>query len=240
MKKLPKKKSVKTLLVLKEFYRLWFEFYRMCKNGTCKEFVIAKNIQDAKTIEFYESWGDVVNIKFDDWWETHEHLFREPTVKPLSSEIERQTENSLLIEIPLNQSITQIMKSIKGILESDSRFRVKGNKSKRVFTSKYQLSQSEPRKELLQNLLIIYRDLYLPETGGRFKKQRGHGFTTKKLLQKIEENYKTRKRKFPDALVGSKSNQDVVIRNLSRWMNWANNIMINVSKGVFPGNYNKH
>jgi hypothetical protein len=72
-------KPIPPLLLRKESYRLWFEFYKLCCLST--EIRVIKNLEITK--DFYKSWGDVRGVKFDDWWKTHQNLFTEPVVKVL-------------------------------------------------------------------------------------------------------------------------------------------------------------
>jgi hypothetical protein len=55
----------------REPYRLWFEYLRVAhasKDAKVKEAL-------RRTADSYKLWGDVVTVKFDEWWKTHGHLF---------------------------------------------------------------------------------------------------------------------------------------------------------------------
>ena len=218
-------KPIQPLLLRKESYRLWFEFYKLCCLST--EIRVIKNLQGSK--DFYKSWGDVRGVKFDDWWKTHQVLFTEPVVKVLEDLTLRQTDESLIVEIPLNQSTSKLLESLKRVIELGQKPNYR--KKKVRFTKSYQLTKgSEPKLDTIRNVLNIYRDVYLPNKKPKIPK----------TLELTIEYYDKKKRMFlPDSLklTNHLSNQKNVERNLGRWMKWGETIMLNVSNGEFPGKY---
>ncbi|WP_280767633.1 hypothetical protein [Polynucleobacter sphagniphilus] len=170
-------------------------------------------------------------MKFDDWWKTHQDLFTEPVVKVLEDINLRQTEDSLIVEIPLNQSTSKILESLKKVIELGQKPNYR--KKKVRFTKSYQLTKgSEPKLETIRNVLNIYRDVYLPNKKPKIPK----------TLELTIDYYDKKKRMvLPDSLklTSHLSNQKNVERNLGRWMKWGETIMLNVSNGEFPGQYGK-
>ena len=214
-----------SIILRKESYRLWFEFYKMCCLST--QISIIKNLEKSK--DFYKSWGDVRGVKFDDWWKSHQDLFSEPSVKTLRDVSERQTDESLIIEVPLNQSTSKLLELIKVEIELGQKPNYR--KKKVRFTKSYQLtSGSEPKLDTIRNVLNIYRDVYLPNRKPKIPK----------TLDLTYEYYEKKKRmKMPDSLqlTNHLSSHKNVERNLGRWMKWGETIMANVSNGEFPGKY---
>jgi hypothetical protein len=218
-------KLIQPLLLRQESYRLWFEFYKLCCLST--EIRVIKNLEG--TNDFYKSWGDVRGVKFDDWWKTHEDLFTEPVVKVLEDINLRQTDDSLIVEIPLNQSTSKLLESLKKVIEVGQKPNYR--KKKVRFTKSYQLTKgSEPKLEKIRNILNIYRDVYLTNRKPSIPK----------TLELTIQYYDNKKRMvLPDSLklTNHLSNQKNVERNLGRWMKWGETIMLNVSNGEFPGEY---
>ena len=67
----------------KEDYRLWFEYLRLALAS--KDQKVRKAF--ARSSRYYEPWGNVENIKFDQWWRQHERLFEEHfSVRPCLGE----------------------------------------------------------------------------------------------------------------------------------------------------------
>lgn len=215
------------ILLRKETYRLWFEFYKLALASTDNRVVSALK----GSADYYKAWGDVRSIKFDAWWQTHQDLFSEVKTKSLTTFDDRQTLDSLLIEVPLNQSISRLLGDIKAIL-IDAQRRLKPNyrKKKTTFTKGYQLTKgAEPKLETIRSLLNIYRDVYLPNNKPKFTK----------TLDLVDVYFKSKNKTIPNSLVfdqnqGGKENAR---KNLSRWMTWAELIVLNVANGQFPGKY---
>ena len=214
-----------TLLIRKENYRLWFEFYKICKQSSRTDLKV--NLERQKMLEFYEPWGDVTTVKFDTWWNSHQHLFAEPVIKVLSDITLRQTSDSLIIEVPINQSTSLITTSLKKIIEEHTHM-VKKKRSKK-FTGTYSLSEnSQPKLDEIREVLNFYRDVYLPN----------RRLSIPKLYPLVKDYYAQRKKDLPDSLKDKKNNRDTyknAIRNLLRWKTKGEGYLINVSNGVFPG-----
>lgn len=211
------------LLIRKENYRLWFEFYKLCRLSNRKD--VEVNLK--KLGNFYDSWGDVTDIKFDEWWKTHSRLFEQPVVKVVKSEDEMESPYGILIEVPLNQSVTETLSQLKEILTKDQKSSTK--KKKTTLIGRYQLTEgSEPKLKTIRSVLNIYRDVYLKNNKPKIPK----------LLPMVDEYYKGKKKMtLPTTLDINQNDLDNVLRNLGRWMKWGETIMLNVSNGEFPGKY---
>jgi hypothetical protein len=216
-------KTTSNLLIRKENYRLWFEFYKLCRLSNRKD--VEVNLK--KMGNFYDSWGDVTDIKFDDWWKTHSRLFEQPVVKVVKSEGEMESPYGILIEVPLNQSVTETLSQLKDILTKEQKPLSK--KKKTTLIGRYQLTEgSEPKLKTIRSVLNIYRDLYLKNDRPKIPK----------LLPMVVQYYDGKKSMtLPTTLDESQNDLDNVLRNLGRWMKWGETIMLNVSNGEFPGKY---
>lgn len=219
------KKKSSNLLIRKENYRLWFEFYKLCCLSDNP--AIKQNLKRKKN--YYDLWDDVTNVKFDDWWKTHSKLFEQPVVKVVKSEDDMESPYGILIEVPLNQSVTETLSQLKDILALNQK--PLQRKRKTTFIGKYQLTEnSEPKLRTIRSVMNIYRDVYLKN--GRPK--------IPQLLPLVQKYYASRVRmKLPNSLFVDKNqiNLDNALRNLGRWMKWGETIMLNVSNGEFPGIY---
>jgi hypothetical protein len=222
----------KILPLKKEFYRIWFEFYKISLTSTNPS--VLRNLK--KSDDFYSSWGNVERTTFNDWWDSHRHLFEEQSVSILESEVTRNYPDSLILEVPINQSTTVLLKNIRKLIDEEQTKRSRQPKKYRVITSQFVISdRSEPKLVVLKDVLNIYRDVYLKDTNLRGKT----------LLNEVYKYYKGRKRKDHQQLPktiddrGSTKEEDIkrITRNLRRWIQWGETIMLNVSNGEFPGKY---
>lgn len=126
----------------KQHIRLWFECLQICHSDP----QYSDNLEQSK--DFYEEWGDVTNIKFDEWWKNHKYLFDEVIVKEVSKVSNSQ--NTVTLSIPLNENISTIIKDVKRIVEqkqSDRLFELGEGQSNRKSMSlgigKYSFTQKE-------------------------------------------------------------------------------------------------
>jgi hypothetical protein len=222
----------KILPLKKEFYRIWFEFYKISLASTNP--TILKNLK--KSDDFYSSWGDVERTTFNDWWESYKHLFEEQSVSVIEPSSHRKSEDTLLIEVPINQSTSVLIKKIRELIDDEQRKRLRQKKQYRVITSNFKITdRTEPKLVILKDVLNVYRDVYLknPDLRG------------KTLLNEVYLYYKGRKRKDHQQLPktiddrGTTNENEIkrVTRNLRRWIQWGETIMLNVSNGEFPGKY---
>ena len=242
---LKKKPVVKKMANRMEAYRLWFEYYK-----------VALLLKDADTSKldsqvkgkidklkgtflvrptFYNAWEVTAATKFDPWWRSHSHLFEEQyIVRLLKDGEEKKDPDSIVVEIPINKSVTELTKSVKRIIEDAHTVkRTITKKNKTQSTALYQLSKdSEPKLEILREMLTVFRDVYLKNP-----KLRGED-----LVKAVHSFYKGRKNKIyneiPDSLTDKYDPYgEHVKRNTRRYINNAAQVLINVAAGEFPGKY---
>ena len=114
-------KARRSLAYKRETYRLWFEYLRLARMSGKKEIREALN----RTAAFYAPWGDFSGIKFDDWWKSHSHLFEEKfVVRALEPGAAPAAPQSLVVEIPLTQSSSEIMKAVGHVVRDASNSKV--------------------------------------------------------------------------------------------------------------------
>ena len=76
------RKSNFQIIDKREAFRLWFEYLKLA--ALSKNLVVKDTLNESRS--FYEPWGDISHIKFDDWWISHAHLFEEKySVRALAS-----------------------------------------------------------------------------------------------------------------------------------------------------------
>ena len=242
---LKKKPAVKKMANRMEAYRLWFEYYKVAlllkdANTSKLDSQVKGKIDKLKGAflvrpTFYNSWEVTAATKFDPWWKSHSHLFEEQyIVRLLKDGEEKKDPDSIVVEIPLNKSVTELTKSVKSIIEDAHA--VKRNISKKNKTQSnalYQLSKdSEPKLEILREMLTVFRDVYLKNP-----KLRGED-----LVKAVHSFYKGRKNKIynqiPDSLTDKYDPYgEHVKRNTRRYINNAAQVLVNVAAGEFPGKY---
>jgi hypothetical protein len=165
----------------KEAYRLWFEYLRLARGS--KDEKVGKAL--TRSAKYYEPWGNVEAIKFDQWWKQHEPLFEEQfTVRRLSRGQNPADPTALIIEVPLTQPKVKLFAQVRDIIRNAYPTDTPRKGHFRP-VSQYRLSAgTEPRLLALREMLNVYRHVYLKN-----KNLRGQD-----LLDKVDAYYMGAKR----------------------------------------------
>ncbi len=227
--------SATKLAARREAFRLWFEFLRLARSSNDSRVKAAL----ARSREFYEPWGDVSSVKFNDWWTSHGQIFEERvSVRRLDSGELPADPSSLVIEVPLTMAPTKLLKAVKILIEQASEEYLRQSikrKNKTIATASFRLTEgAEPKLVAIREMLTVYRDVFLAHP-----KLRGQA-----LLEAVHRHYESRKQKkwqkIPLPLMADKGDVMRVItaqRNLRRYLTNAEQVLLNVAGGSFPGEY---
>ena len=199
-------------------FRIWFDYLKTCLNNELDRKIDRK---------FYKDWHltSVKTQKFDTWYKTHEHLFTDiTTTMKISSGT--KSSNSILLEIPVNYSITKVQREVGKVLENKlnkrlSKFTITSNRALILPPLDYFLYAWELRHS---NKEIKLAELWT-KVQEHIQKRQGK-------VSKLVKNRKLRSR----ALQSGDSNERKAIL-ISRNINKAQKILENVCKGIFTGNY---
>ena len=225
------KKAQSNLAARREAFRLWFEYLKIARLSTDTKVKSALVVYEP----YYRPWEMDKADKFDPWWKVHGHLFEEKfAVRELKAGEAPLDPEALLVEIPLTQSPTILTKKVKAIIqaafEAHERTERKGKKKP---TAYYRLTEgSEPKLDAVREMLSVYRDVHL-------KNPRLKG---EKLLDATHQYYLGRKNKkwakVPMALMYDTDGDKIrAMRNLRRYIQKAEQVVLNVARGQFPGEY---
>ncbi len=196
-------------------FRIWFDYLKICLNDES----LSKKI-DRK---FYKDWHltSVKTQKFDTWYKTHEHLFTDTsTTMKISSGT--KSSNSILLEVPLNYSITKVQREVGKVLENKLNKRL----------SKFTITSNRP-------LVLPPLDYFLYAWKLKHSDKK---LKLEEIWKKVNERIKQRQER-DSKLVGkgklrkralASGNKAIII---SRNINKAQKILENVCKGIFAGNY---
>ena len=142
------------------------------------------------------------------------------------------------MEIPLNQSTTKLVRTVKALIEKTRKGRGPDDnrKNKAIPSAQFAMTEgSEPKQRAVREMLTVYRDIHLKNAK----------LNSRQLLEVTHKHYKSRKQKrwatIPHALtVADTTNPEswrTAERNLRRYIQKAEKVMFNVANGSFPGKY---
>ena len=214
-------------------YRVWFDYLKTC--------LLDEKLKKKVDKEYYKSWNlsEIKNSTFNKWFKTHSGLFTSKgTIKIVSKVSNSQ---AITIEIPTNFKIKEIQREIPKLLKD------KVNKSISRFILTHQ--RKNIKTIALDSFLIAWKfrqknkDKRLEDiwelTNNKIDERQSK---VKSLLQKG----KLRRRKLQgigssNKQFGLKSGKFQKLQNksvmISKNILKASNILENVCKGNFPGDY---
>ena len=225
-----------TMRSKKQHIRLWFECLQICHS----EIQYKDNLTRSRG--FYEEWGNVSSVKFDDWWKIKKYLFLESYVGEVTKV--SSNPNTLTLSIPLNEKVSTITREVKRIVEHHQSERLKKMgidpltvKSKSLNIGKYRFTQKEIKGKFHYINLEIYKiflDLNKPPINREFLIN---------VRQRFEDRYRSKLSKniiwipqMKDFESSYKTNGDCedVIRTVRRGLKGVEKTLLNVSRGQFP------
>jgi hypothetical protein len=219
----------------KQHIRLWFECLQICHLNS----QYSENLKQSK--DFYEEWGDVTNIKFDDWWKDHKYLFGEVMVKEVSKV--SSTPNTITLSIPLNDNVSTIIKDVKRIVEQKQSDRLielgedqSNRKSKSLGIGKYSFTQREIKGLFhYQNLEMykIYRRLNRPPVNRNFLMEVRKSFDSR-VRSQLRRTMVNLPQMNDFEIYKTNGDFEDVIRSVRRSLKGVEKTLRNVSLGKFP------
>ena len=227
--------SSPTIKSSKQRIRLWFEFYKLCLNDP----TLQKNLK--KSLNYYKPWGDVSNLKFDEWWATHKQLFGELRV----TEIKKVSKhpNALNVSIPLNHPVSHSIRELKIMImeRQQQRFKELGIgtenfKSKNPSFGKYEFTKgAEIRGGHLNEILMMYKiwlDMDKPAINSEYILEVVRRFDARPRAKWKPWIINVNKPRLEE---GNLLYDEEVLRQMRRYIRKAQQVSRNVSLGKFPG-----
>ena len=206
-------------------YRIWFDYLKTCLNDN----VLSKKVDR----EHYKSWhlNLVKTQTFDTWYKSHEHLFVDVNTQ-MKISTGSKNPNSVLVEIPVNYSITKAKREIGKILDKKlnkrlSKFAITSNRPLILppldyFLYAWRLKNN--KKKLTLEEIWEEVNLFIKQRQSKVKKQVAKGKFRSRFLMGTPMNKEAR-------------NKSILIsRNITK----AQRILENVCRGIFTGNYSDH
>ena len=225
-------------------YRVWYEYLCVCLEH--------KELRKKIDRQFYKSWdlSQLKSGKFDKWFKTHSHLFVEKK-REITLFKGKRTPNTLLVEIPTNLKVEEIMRDIGKV--------VKGNVAKKQ--NKFAPTNQKIKTKALDYFRYCWEFRQKKEFQGKGSNilihqavhQHIQNRQSSKRMKTMIKNYKLKSRGLSGhfVLTDTEHSQKIVTSDkqntkettsilISRSINKADKILNNVCKGLFPGDYSDH
>ena len=208
-------------------YRIWYEYLNTALNDSNYSHKINK--------EYYKDWNLnlVKKLTFNQWYQTHKDLFTYEDTTKIKIYDGKKTPSTILVEIPINYTVVRIRKEIGKVLykkiaksQTNKRFKIQSNRPLQTAPLDYYLWSFQYRQSTNKTLEEIW-DLVDKKIKER---QKRYG-----IEKRLKKSKKMKKR----LLASSFSNEDDKNKMIliSKDIKKAKNILENVCKGIFPGDY---
>lgn len=221
---------------LKTKVKYWVYFLRLCHK--INDPVIQENLKKSKSL--YKRWGNYQTGSYETWWKEHAHLFSSNDSIEIFDGKNPLEKDSLYLKIPLRLSPTSVSRWVQRIYkeEHDKRI-VKDGKVKKVYGGVFQLSTTDFQTSQFDYYHRFTKDVYIFLMNQGITK-------TKEYIKRSEEVFQQQRK------VSSKSKDKIdrkipfkessnLYENLSRltrrYKIYSRNLLMNVSQGIFPGEY---
>ena len=225
--------------------RLWFEYLKVSLNDES----LSKKV-DRK---FYKDWhlNEIKKSKFNRWIKTHHHLFTNQIESKIKLYEGKRTPNTILVEIPVDYTVQKIQRyigqAVKGKIakpQTNRRFQITAKQNLKIAPFDYfRYAWQIKRKKQVRKQKIKLTDIWLIVDRHIRKRQSiikpwllDYESVDKLTgLIKVKKAFiRIRKLSHNHEQTKAYNSKAVVMANNIRK---AQNILENVCKGVFPGDY---
>lgn len=224
-------KSETPIIADKELFRLWYEFYLLALDSSDPK--IQKALK--KSHKFYADWNAAEKLKFDIWWKTHRSLFHDDNLVRLASDKEKRTEDNLYVVIPKSKSQTDILEEFKALIARE----LTSASKRRKLPPAHRFAPTEiqgVKRDSLRMMLELQKKVFSKvDLKGIALRERVINFFA-------SERYKRKRNVVPMSFTVDDSNRRndhsaEADRNIRRYRQKANALLLNVASGKFPGKY---
>jgi len=225
--------------------RLWFEYLKVCLND--------ESLNKKVDRKFYKDWhlNEIKKNKFNRWIKTHHHLFTNQIESKIKLYEGKRTPNTILVEIPVDYTVQKIQRyigqAVKGKIakpQTNRRFQITAKQNLKIapfdyFRYAWQIKrkkQVRKQKIKLTDIWLIV-DRHIRKRQSRIKPWLLDYESVDKLTGQIKVKkafIRIRKLSHNHEQTKAYNSKAVVMANNIRK---AQNILENVCKGVFPGDY---
>lgn len=224
---------------IKSKVRHWFNFYRLAIQSTDPE--IIANCK--KSAEFYESWGDISAIKFDEWWKTHAHLFHTRQKIEVLTGIFECDGTAMYLRVPLTFSSTVASSYFSRIYkEEQSKTETSKSKIKKKYLGSYEFDPVEFQDDNFKYYFLYASKVYLPllQKIEAEPKTKDLVQLAKTVFAKLTERTEKKSREVKKQRIAPfrqdlQNDYETLSRTATRYRTISQNLIRNASLGIFPG-----
>ncbi len=199
---------------------------------------ISRNLRNSASL--YATWGDYNKGSFVDWWKKHSQLFREVSVTRVLTTSDTVPDTDFVVVIPFSMSPTAVGKMVANMYRKEQSLRKtetkpKSGKTKKVYGGQFSLTSPEYQVAQFAYYYEFASKVYVPIKNkyGNVK-SRDLLISAKDIFGKIKKKT-TAVREVP--FTKRDANPETETKQIRRYKHYAQELLNNVSQGLFPGEY---
>lgn len=223
--------SKDSLIASKELFRLWYEFYRLALISDDPKVIKALKQSEKR----YAEWGSDPNLKFDEWWKTHKYLFVDEDKIRLLELNEERDAGYLYVRVPKGKSHGDLVEEFRQLIASE----IPESPKRRKVPPAHRFAPTEiqgVKRENLRMMLELQRKIFSKVD------LKGAKLTNRVIEFFQKERYVRKQNKVPASFIidyNSKNDthENEADRNVRRYRQKCQKLILNVASGEFPGKY---
>lgn len=223
--------SKDSLIASKELFRLWYEFYRLAL--VSEDPKVVKALKQSK--KRYADWGSDTSLKFDEWWKTHKYLFVDLDKVRLLEASEERDPDHLYVRVPKGKSHSDLVEEFRALIVAE----IPESPKRRKVPPAHRFAPTEiqgVKRENVRMMLELQRRVFSKSDLKGFK-------LTKRVIEFFQsERYVKKQNIVPhtfriDLNAKHYDHADEADRNVRRYRQKCQKLLLNVANGEFPGKY---
>ena len=227
----------------RQWVRLWFECYKILIDPKNKPYFSKPSKYWSEMFWTkkgpYKNWGsdyEILRMDFSEWWEEKKHLFDDqiPSVRQISMDTFKHpdfdpimvNQNTININVPLNQPISKSLNEVKKILEKNKQ---------RNFNVEYTSNFKGVFRHINLEIYKIYLELKKPPINRKFLIEIRKDFDSRPRSRIKDSNYlNLPTMKMFETRYTTNGDVEDIVRSVRRGIKEVEKTLLNVCQGKFP------
>lgn len=208
--------------------RFWWEVYRTLHKTPDLRDALGLDRSWDETLAHYKPWGNVVGVKYDDWWKEHRGLFLDEVspVREITTSHFKRDRNCVYLEVNLKRSVDSLLKVLRSVLRGNARSLNRGKNKTRVLPVFCFTENAEIRPSAYEDYLRFLKEVYAPNCRMRAIDLRGIA----------QDRFMGKKRGIPSLhLHQSEDKTPIAYVSVNRYLKKVRLLCRTVARGEFPG-----
>lgn len=149
--------------------RYWWEIYRVLVTTRDLRHALGLEPKWQHTLAHYQSWDDVTQISYDEWWNSHQTLFVDESaiVREIKTSHFKRNPYCLYVELNLSSRVADLLSEARNLIRT-TRSTVPRGKNKNHMNAVFHSTQgAEIRPSAYEDYIVFLEKVYAPNCRAR-------------------------------------------------------------------------